>query len=105
MSGDLKVYVLMRCSKKTGYVDTTMTGMGSALLRMWALNNTTSSKITFIFDRESGKIVYAVQGRKDGFPKVKDAKKDGYLGYCEEIGISLEDLHSIKDERFDEEEE
>ena len=81
----LKVHVLIRCSKRTGKIDTTMTGMGKALMQMWALQNTTKSKITYIIERESGNIVGA------------------YLGNGEDIGIPLEFLHQIKDERFDKE--
>lgn len=99
---NLSVCVLMRC-KKNGDVDTVMTGMGTALMRLWAMQNTTSSKITFIFERESGKILYAIKGTKEGFPKIKDGTKED-LGTCEDIGISLEALQEAGyDERFDKE--
>ena len=95
----LEVHVLFRFSKKSGAIDTTMTGMGSALMQMWALNNTTKTKSCLIFERESGKLVFATSGTNDGFPKVK--KGDECKGMCEDYGISLEMLHDIKDERFD----
>ena len=37
---DLKIHVLFRYSKKTGKVDMTMTELGNAMMRMWALSNT-----------------------------------------------------------------
>ena len=93
----LNVCVLFRFSKKTGKVDTTMTAMGKALLQMWALQNTTTSKRTLIFDRETGKCLFAASGTKDGFPIIrKNPDVD-----CEYFGISLEDLQSLKDDRFD----
>ena len=99
MSNSLAVHVLFRCSKKSGSVDTTMTGMGSALMQMWALKNTPKTKSCLIFERESGKLVFATYGDASGFPKVKNG--DECKGMCEDYGISLEDLHDIKDERFD----
>lgn len=98
----LEIHVLMRCSSKTGKIDTTMTGMGSALMQMWALQNTTKTKSCFIFERKSGKLVFATHGTANGFPKV--VKGDACKGKtCEDLGISLEDLNSITDDRFDKE--
>ena len=97
---NLKVCVLMRCNKKTGKIDTTMTSLGNALLNMWALQNTTTSKATFVFEQETGKILFEAYGTKDGFPKTKKAGKDGDLGTCDEIGIPIEALQAIKDDRF-----
>lgn len=95
----MQVYILFRVSKKTGKVDTQMTGITSALMEMWALNNTPKTKMCMIFERESGKVVFATYGTADGFPKVKKEKDINLT--CEDYGISLEVLHSIKDDRFD----
>lgn len=100
--GKLKVHVLMRCSKRTGKVDTTMTGIGKALMQMWALQNTTRTKMTYIIERDSGNIVGIYIGKAD-FPTIKKSKVPGDLGKCDDIGISLEVLHQIKDDRFDKE--
>lgn len=97
----MEVYVLFRASKKTGKIDTTITAMVSSMLMLWAMQNTTSSKQCLVFERESGKLVYATSGTKDGFPEVRDARKHGDLGICEDYGIPLEALHKIKDDRFD----
>ena len=98
---NLKVHVLFRFSKKTGKIDTTMTGLGTAMMQMWALNNTTKTKSCMIFERENGKVKYATYGTADGFPKVKDCRKDGDLGNCEQYGIPLVSLQEITDDRFD----
>lgn len=92
------VHVLFRFSKRTGKVDTTMTAMGSALLRFWAMNNTTPSKETLVLNRVTGAVVLHVVGQRDGYPQLFSN-----CGTCEDFNISLEELQSIKDERFDKE--
>lgn len=93
------VYVLLRFSKKTGKIDTTMVGMGTALMRMWALNNTTKTKACFIVERDSGEIEFATYGTED-FPKVKDSNEKR-IGNIEDFGIPLDEIRSIEDDRFD----
>ena len=93
---NLAVHVLFRFSRKTGKIDTTMTGLGSGLLQMWALQNTTKTKAVLIAERDTGEVVFATQGT-EGLPKVRKGK----LGNIEEYGIPLEDLQSITDDRFD----
>lgn len=61
---------LVRFSSKTGKVDTCMNSMGTAMLSLWALQKTTKSKTTLIFDLEDGKVVEEYKGSADGFPKV-----------------------------------
>ena len=96
---DLNVCVLFRFSKKSGKIDTTMTGMGSALMQMWALNNTPKTKVCMIFERESGKLIFAAYGTESGFPKIK--KGEQCPATCDDFGIPLETLRGITDERFD----
>lgn len=100
--GSMKVHVLFRASKKSGKVDTTMTALGFAQLEWWALTNTTPSKFCLVIERDTGKVVYATEGTKDGFPKVRDSRKT-YIGTCDEFGIPIEVVQSITDSRFDEE--
>ena len=95
---DLKIHVLMRFSKKTGVADKVMTALGTGMLQMWALQNTTKTKLCLIFERDTGKLVSATVGTPDGFPKVK--RKIGNET-CEDYGIALKDLQAIKDDRFD----
>ncbi len=97
MSENLQVHVLVRASKKTGKIDVTMTALGSALLKLWAMNNTTATKQSFVFNRETGACVFAAEGKKGDMPTFNN----GDLGTCDEYGISLEDLQAIKDDRFD----
>lgn len=99
-----KVFVLMKFKKKTGVCNYVCTAMGKALLELYALQNTKSSEMTFVFERESGKIVFSALGSKSGFPEVRKlSDKTNDLGTCEDLGLSLEDLHDIKDDRFDKE--
>jgi hypothetical protein len=93
----MDVHVLFRFSKKTGKIDTTMTGVTSALMKMWALQNTTKSKQTIIFNRETGACILSATGTADGLPEIEK----GDLGTCEDYNIPLDILQSIKDERFD----
>ena len=92
---DLTIHVLFRFSKKTGNIDMTMTSLGSAQMKLWALKNTTSSKGTMIIEQETGEVVFLAVGKKDGFPKVKEN-----VGYCEKFGIPYEMVASIEDDRF-----
>lgn len=100
----MKVHVLFRFSTKSGKIDTTMLGIGKAILQLWGLQNTTRTKTTVIFERESGRLVYEAVGRASDCPKIR---KDSYDGEhflsdtCEDYGISLDFLHSITDERID----
>ena len=97
---NLEVHVLFRYGKKTGRIDTTMTGIGTALMKMWALENTTKTKGCMIFNRETGQLVFATYGTSSGFPKVKKEKECASFT-CDILGISLEDLQAITDDRFD----
>ena len=94
---ELKMSVLFRFSKKTGKIDTTMTGLGDAMMRLWALQNTTKSKACLIAERDTGNVVFLTKGNESGFPSVKD--KD--LGNVEDYGIPIDFVKSIKDDRFE----
>lgn len=72
----LKQFGLIRATKRTGKVDTALTAMGKALLQLWGLQNTTKSKMTMVFELDTGQIVARYTGTADGFPKVeKDCGK------------------------------
>lgn len=62
---------LMRYSKKTGKVDTSMTSIGTAMMSLWAMQNTTKTKACIIVDLEEGRIVERYSGTSDGFPKIE----------------------------------
>lgn len=91
-----KVNVFFRFSKKTGKIDKTMTGLGTAIMKMQALNNTPKTKCSMIVERDTGKVLFLAEGTGE-FPKIKE--KD--LGDITDYGITLEQLQSIKDDRFD----
>ena len=93
---NLTVHVLLRFSKKTGKIDTTMTGLGSAMMELWALQNTTKTKGTLIIERDTGNVVFSAMGTADGWPKVEKN-----CGRCEEYGIPLEMMATFTDDRFD----
>ena len=66
----IKRHFLVRFTRKSGKIDTTMSGLGNALMRMWAMQNTTKSKDTIIFD-EDGLIKFYFEGTGD-FPKITE---------------------------------
>ena len=65
----LKTHYLCRFNRKSGKIDTTLSGLGNALLQMWALQNTTAkSKDTIIFDEDG--LVHSYYEGTGNFPKV-----------------------------------
>lgn len=98
MEKELNVHVLFRFSKKTGKIDKVMTGLGSAMMKLWALENTTKTKACIICERNSGNVVMVTEGNANGFPKVIDKN----LGTIDEYGIPLKVVQQeIVDDRFD----
>lgn len=67
-----KTYVLCRFSRKSGKIDTTLEGLVESMLRLWALQNTTKTKDTIIFEKDTGTIVFYCEGTASGFPEVTD---------------------------------
>ena len=83
----METFVLVRFTRRTGKIDTTIECLGSARLKMWALHNTTKSKDSIIFNKETGNVVIYVTGTGD-FPKVeKDCGniEDYCKGLLEEV--------------------
>lgn len=68
---DLHNYGLIRFSKKTGKVDTTMTAIGRGMIQMWALQNTTKTKACVIVDIDDRQIFAEYVGTTDGFPEIR----------------------------------
>ena len=77
---ELKTCYLVRFSRKSGKIDTTLNALGNALLQLWALQNTTKTKDTIIFD-EDGLVLMYVEGR-EGFPKVTKGGNEHIDKYC-----------------------
>lgn len=67
----MKTHYLIMFQRKSGKIVTTMSGLSSAMLQLVALQKTTPTRDTVIFD-EDGKITFYVEGQKDGFPKAQD---------------------------------
>ena len=68
---DLHNYGLIRFSKKTGKIDTTMTAIGRGMIQLWALQNTTKTKATVIVDIDERQVFAEYVGTEDGFPEVR----------------------------------
>lgn len=98
MDEKLKVHVLFRFNKKSGKIDTTMTSLGTALLQMWALQNTPKTKRCLVFERETGLLVFDCEGNSSGYPQIN---KYTTVQTCNDFNIPLDTLRAIKDDRFD----
>ena len=68
---ELHNYGLIRFSKKTGNIDTTMTALGRGVIQLWALQNTTKTKASVIVDIDEHKVFSEYVGTADGFPEVR----------------------------------
>ena len=78
---EIKTYCLIRFARKSGKIDTTLEGLGSGLLRMWALQNTTKTKDTIICEKDTGKVCWYYEGTTD-FPNI-DSEDLGHIDdYC-----------------------
>ena len=75
-------WYLVRFSKKTGKIDTTMEcESGFAMLKLWGLTKTTKSKDSIVFDNE-GKVIAYYEGTGD-FPKISEPENETVDMYCE----------------------
>lgn len=78
---EIKTNCLVRFARKSGKIDTTLEGLGTGMLRLWALQNTTKTKDTIIFEKDTGRVLYYYEGTS-GFPKI-DEENLGYIDdYC-----------------------
>ena len=94
-SKDLKQYCLVRFTKAEGKINKTLEGTGCALLKFWALQNTTSNTFCMVFEKDSGKIMLATEGVAGaGFPRIADGNKRD-LGNIEKYCPGI--LEAIKD--------
>lgn len=74
-------FCLVRFSRKTGKIDTTLEAMGSAMLQMWALHNCTKTKDIIIFHKKTGNCIMYVEGTGD-FPKIFEEELGNIKSYC-----------------------
>lgn len=75
MKDTLHNYGLVRFSKKTGKIDTTMTAIGKGLIQLWALQNTTKTKACVIIDLTDRAIYAEYIGSAGGFPEVRKGEQ------------------------------
>lgn len=67
---ELHNYGLVRFSKKTGQIDTTMTALGKGMIQLWALQNTSKAKASVIVDIDERKVLFEYFGTGD-FPEIR----------------------------------
>ena len=77
----MKTYCLLRFNRKSGKIDTSLEGEGSGMLRLWALQNTTKTKDTVIFEKDTGTVLWYYEGTGD-FPKIFDKDLGHINDYC-----------------------
>ena len=77
----MKTYCLLRFNRKSGKIDTSLEGEGSGMLRLWALQNTTKTKDTVIFEKDTGIVLWYYEGTGD-FPKIFDKDLGHIDDYC-----------------------
>lgn len=79
---EIKMHCLVRFSRKSGKIDTTLEGFGTGMLRLWALQNTPKTKDTIIFEKDTGKVCWYYEGTASGFPKIDDENLGFIDDYC-----------------------
>lgn len=77
----LDTFCLVRFSKRTGRIDTTLEATGSAQLKLWALHNCTKTKDIIIFHKETGNCIMCVEGT-EGFPNIFEEELGNIKSYC-----------------------
>ena len=90
---ELKTYCLVRFARKSGKIDTSLEGLGTGMLRLWALQNTTKTKDTIIFEKKTGRVCWYYEGTASGFPKIDDVELGHIDDYCPDLleAINAED--------------
>lgn len=68
-------YCLLRYSQKTGKVDTCVTALSCAMLKMQALQKTPATKETVIVDLEAEEIIFTATGNRDGWPRLDNERR------------------------------
>lgn len=79
---ELKTYCLVRFARKSGKIDMTLEGLGSGMLRVWALQNTAKTKDTIIFEKDTGRVCWYYEGTTSGFPHIEDTDLGHIDDYC-----------------------
>lgn len=88
---DIKNYALFRCEKRNMGIDMMRESKKAESLRLWAVKNTAHGKVSIIFEKCTGNVIYLVTGKKDSHPDVKTEN----LGNIEDYNlIIIEDNES-----------
>ena len=82
---ELHNYGLVRFSKRSGKIDTTMTAIGRGMIQLWALQNTTKTKACVIVDIDERGVFSEYIGTADGFPKIHKAPEEFQYNIPEEL--------------------
>jgi len=73
----------VRFNRKKGNIDIAVENQSEAMIKGWALFNTTGSKDTIVFHKYDGKVIAYYQGRKNDMPIITE-DKDTDLGYIDD---------------------
>lgn len=84
MKTQLETYYLVQFKESSGEITLTLSGLGSAMLRLWALQNPKKGCETIVFRLRDGKVIFYLE--KDG--KVHTEKdlpegENNIEDYCE----------------------
>lgn len=75
----LKKCALARFNRKSGKVDTMLEGLGFAMLHFWGFQNITKTKDVVIWCKETGEVLFYMEGTENGVPKEDGFKPDNMM--------------------------
>lgn len=78
-------YGLARCSQNTGKIDTTLVGLGKGMIQLWALQNTTKTKICVVVDIDERKTIAEYIGTENGFPIILKEESEFTVNIPDEL--------------------
>lgn len=84
----MKHYAILFTRKSGRVVKMLEQGFGDAMLKLWAMNNTSSSRDCIIFD-EQGIVTAYFEGKKDDLPNIC---KDVVGTSVEDFGFDLKEI-------------
>ena len=77
----LDEHCLVRFSRKTGKIDTTLEALGTAQLKLWALSHCPKTKDIVIFHKTTGNCIMYLEGTED-FPKIFEEELGNIESLC-----------------------
>ena len=88
---ELHNFGLVRFSKKTGKIDAAITGIGSGMIKMWALQNTPKAKVSVIVDIDERCTVAEYVGTNTGFPDIRKNPEDFEFDLPDELWVIFDE--------------